>query len=188
MSTATRNLWIIAAITAVVGVAFLNISAKPKSIEPVDHSAKSQASQTSSPQTVYNSRSEKTGTEQIHSPNREFRSIDKDIRSAFDVAAQIALTAPTPNGNKKNSGTVPNTVDPALSSEATSSTPGNLQIAKTTTNLNMREGPGPQYILVETLATGTAVTILGTEEGWMHIRVGNSNRSGWVNPRFLTRN
>lgn len=187
MSTATRNFWIGAAITAAVGVAFLNMPAKPKSSEPANHSGTSQTSHTSSPQTVDNAiseRTEKVGPEQIHSATPEFRSIDVDIRSAFDAAAQIALTAPTPNENKRNSGTVPITVEPALISEA----PGNLQIAKTTTNLNMREGPGPQYVLVETLTTGTAVTILGTEAGWMHIRVGNSNREGWVNPRFLARN
>lgn len=191
MSTTARNFWIIAAITAAVGVAFYNMSAKSKSSEPANHSGSSPTSQTTSPQTVANpmfERAEKTGADQIHSEDRKFRSIDVDIRSAFDSAAQIALAAPPPKGNKRNSGAVPIASESGLTSEAGSSTPGNLQIAKTTTNLNMREGPGPQYVLVETLATGTPVMILGTDAGWTHIRVGISSREGWVNPRYLARN
>jgi hypothetical protein len=59
--------------------------------------------------------------------------------------------------------------------------------ALTTTNLNMREGPGPKYLLVEVLATATAVRILEREGDWVHVRSVPSGQQGWVNGKFLAR-
>ncbi|NTI78584.1 SH3 domain-containing protein [Rhizobium rhizogenes] len=142
-------------------------------------------------------------TAQSPGPERKFRIIDADIKIAFDAAVQVALATPSDKGDdKKNSDDEGGTSLPSLETKdikaipqvATAPAvpitpdPPNVEIAKTTTNLNMREGPGPQYVLVETLATGMSVVVIGTEAGWVHIRVKDSSREGWVNPRYLSKN
>ena len=157
---------------------------------------RSDADATETPSEVIPSTSQPAG--------REFRSIDEDIKKAFDVAMQTALA----DNSIGHSSTTRQTesVSPELPALVTKEINDRPEVviaypldqpldanasgkpAKTKTNLNMREGPGPKYLLVETLPTGALVSILEEEAGWVHIRVTESGRDGWVNPTYLTQN
>lgn len=52
--------------------------------------------------------------------------------------------------------------------------------------VNARKGPGTSHPLVEMLAKGKQVTVLGEENGWYHIQWGNS--TGYVRKDFLAVN
>ncbi len=134
---------------------------------------------------------------------RQLRNIDEDIKRAFDEATQIALGLSVVSASPQQKETDPKNSDlPALATREVSERPeiagvsADTQAAEideygkseeTKTNLNMREGPGPKYILLETLPTGVTVSILGEEAGWVRIRVKDTGREGWVNPSYLKR-
>lgn len=215
-----RNFWIIVGMTA-AAVVFANMSAKPKASRTAGYSGEYQPGRVNDPTSVTtkpfetasktepltapvsaldNETTRQSATAQSQPPERKFRSIDADIRIAFDAAVQVALATPSDKGDDKKNGddqgetslplleTKEIKAAPQVATAPTTPDPPNVETAKTTTNLNMREGPGPQYVLVETLATGMSVVVIGTEAGWVHIRVKDSNREGWVNPRYLSRN
>lgn len=139
-------------------------------------------------------------------PNREVRNIEPDFRKAFDEAVQISL-APSPVQNPslpEDEQTDGSTTVPTLETKEVRSTPPVFDIqkaepgadpivevgigtGKTITNLNVREGPGPKYVLLETLGLGVPVVILAEENGWVQVRVSETGREGWVNKTFLRR-
>jgi uncharacterized protein YraI len=57
--------------------------------------------------------------------------------------------------------------------------------AHTTTNLNVRTGPGASYAKVGTLPVGFRVDVAGCQPGWCRIHGGGV--SGWVSSGYLAR-
>ncbi|UDL89724.1 SH3 domain-containing protein [Mesorhizobium sp. PAMC28654] len=57
--------------------------------------------------------------------------------------------------------------------------------AHTTTNLNVRSGPGAGYHKVATLPAGARVNVLGCQPGWCNIHHGGVR--GWVSAGYLQR-
>jgi SH3-like domain-containing protein len=57
--------------------------------------------------------------------------------------------------------------------------------AQTTTDLNPREGPGPDYLKVETMAKGTNLVVLEKQGKWWRVRSTASNTEGWINGTFV---
>ena len=222
MSTPYLNFWIIVGMTT-VAVVFANMSAKPKLNRTSSYSGTSQPSTTNIPSpidpTIFEA-PKKTELDKaaVQTPSlhqvppaqppqvaREFRSIEGDIKTAFDAATQVALAMPYAKGSEtagsaSNEHALPSLpskeirVSPQIAAAPSSNVdtapqpPSEAQTAKTTTNLNLREGPGPQYLLIDTLPTDTSVNILETEASWVRIRVKDSGRVGWVNPRYLAKN
>lgn len=133
-------------------------------------------------------------------PQRVYRNIDVDLKAAFDIAVREASTrslniAPTedePVGTDKSpvQPLVTREIKPSPSVAAVPSDPqaGNSlgsKLARTTTNLNMRSGPGPKFPLLQTLATDLLVTSIEEQAGWARIRVNETGHEGWVNSTFL---
>ncbi|MBZ9896696.1 MULTISPECIES: SH3 domain-containing protein [unclassified Mesorhizobium] len=57
--------------------------------------------------------------------------------------------------------------------------------AHTTTNLNVRSGPGSGYAKVGTLPAGYRVNVTGCQPGWCRIHGGGF--SGWASSGYLSR-
>lgn len=54
-------------------------------------------------------------------------------------------------------------------------------------NVNMRTGPGTEFVVVDNLAVDTRVKLLdGSVRGWVKLRSLDSGRVGWVKRRFLS--
>lgn len=224
MTAPYRNFWIIIGMTA-GAVVLANLSAKPRTSSSSKSSPYETARPTSTPATDLGKAAQSSGQAQssagrsnssaTEAPSeitpsnsqpagREFRSIDEDIKKAFDVAMQTALagnslgTSSTTSQAESASPELPALVTKEIKDrpEVVIASPLDQPLdanpsgkpAKTKTNLNMREGPGPKYLLVETLPTGALVSILEEEAGWVHIRVTETGREGWVNPTYLTQN
>ncbi|MGA1834275.1 SH3 domain-containing protein [Rhizobium wenxiniae] len=223
MTTPYRNFWIIIGMTA-GAVILANLSAKPKTSSRSKSATYETARPTTTPSPDWEKATQHPGSTQssagrsnsdaTEAPSgvtpsttqpagREFRSIDEDIKKAFDVAMQTALAGNSIGTSSATSQTEPASPElPALVTKEIKDRPevviaspldrpldaaASGKPAKTKTNLNMREGPGPKYLLVETLPTGAPVLILEEEAGWVHIRVTETGRDGWVNPTYLER-
>ena len=217
MSAPYRNFWIIVAMTFGATV-LANISSKPEltssKIPPgsshADGSGSSGQDQTPTPQTSPGVRTPSTTTDQKSTalpalikaaeedpPVRQFRSIDKDIKQAFDTAIEAALA-------QKIGGSAASAVEagnaalplPPLATKDVKSTPGiadapsdspkSAKVSRTTTNLNMRRRPDPNSPLIEVLPSGLVVTIVDERAGWVQVLVKETGQNGWVNARFLT--
>lgn len=224
MTAPYRNFWIIIGMTA-GAVILANLSAKPKTSSRSISSSHESVRPTSTPAPDPGKAAQHSGSTQSFAgrsnldaneapseitssttqpAGREFRSIDEDIKKAFDVAMQTALAGNSIGTSSATSQTEPASPElPALVTKEIKDRPevviaspldrpldaaASGKPAKTKTNLNMREGPGPKYLLVETLPTGAPVSILEEEAGWVHIRVAETGRDGWVNPTYLERN
>ncbi len=129
-------------------------------------------------------------------PVRQFRSIDNDIKQAFDTAIEAALA-------QKIVGSAASAVEagdatsplPSLTTKEVKATPGiadvpsdaqtSARVSRTTTNLNMRRGPDPSSPLIEVLSTGLVVTIVDEQGGWAQVLVKETGQRGWVNAKFL---
>ncbi len=203
MSAPYRNFWIIVAMT--VGATILaNISSKPEvasgKIPPgsshAGGSGSSGQDQTPTPQTSAGVETPSTTTDQKppalptgmkatqeDSPARQFRSIDDDIKQAFDTAIEAALA-------QKISGSAASAVEtgnaalplPSLTTKEVKSTP---KVSRTTTNLNMRKRPDPNSPLIGVLPTGMVVTMVDEQDGWVQVLVKETGQGGWVNAKFL---
>ena len=197
-----RNFWIIIGMTA-GAVILVNLSAKPKTSSTPASSSYGTARPTSTPAADRGKAAQSSGNTQSsagrsnsnasEAPSygipgssqpaaREFRSIDEDIKKAFDAAMQTALAVnsigslPASSQIETESPQLPalvtkeirNRPDVAVAPPAGQlvDTSADGKPAKTKTNLNMREGPGPKYLLLETLPTGALVSILEEEAGW----------------------
>ena len=58
-------------------------------------------------------------------------------------------------------------------------------IVNADTGLNIRSGPGREYKVVASASNGSAVTILGEENGWYQIRY-NGSSTGYVSKDFVS--
>jgi len=217
MSAPYRNFWIIVAMT--VGATVLaNISSKPevasgKSSPGSSHTGGDTSSgqnQTPGPQTSAGVQMPSTMTDQKSPslptgmkaaeedpPARQFRSIDNDIKQAFDTAIEAAL-AQKMGGSAASAVEAGNAASPlpSLTTKEVKPTPGiadappdpqtSAKVSRTTTNLNMRKRPDPNSPLIEVLPTGLVVTIVDEQAGWVQVLVKETGQDGWVNARFLT--
>lgn len=53
--------------------------------------------------------------------------------------------------------------------------------------VNMRQGPGTNYAVLDTLPRGTSVEVLEVDaEGWAKLRVMDNDQIGWMAERLLT--
>ncbi|WP_234893714.1 SH3 domain-containing protein [Agrobacterium vitis] len=216
MSAPYRNFWIIVAMT--VGATVLaNISSKPQvasgKISPGSPQTLSNGSsgqhQTPGPQTSAGTQTPSTTIDQKPTtfptamntaekglPVRQFRSIDKDIKQAFDTAIEAALAQKI--GVSATSAVEADDADsplPPLTQKEVKSTPGiadalsdaqtSAKVSRTTTNLNMRRRPDPNSPLIEVLSTGLVVTIVHEQAGWIEVLVKETGQKGWVNAKFL---
>ncbi len=214
MSAPYRNFWIIVAMT--VGATVLaNISSKPEvassKIPPGSSHAggSSGQNQTPSPQLSSGIQTPSTTTGQKPTqlqtalkaaeedpPVRQFRSIDKDIKQAFDTAIEAAL-AQKMGGSAAAAAEAGNAAPPLqpLTTKEVKSTPGivapssdvqtSAKVSRTTTNLNMRRGPDPSSPMIEVLPAGLAVTVVDEQAGWVQVLVKETGQKGWVNAKFL---
>lgn len=217
MSAPYQNFWIIVAMT-VGATVIANISSKPEvasgkissSSSHTGVDASSGQNQIPSPQASPGIQTPSTATHQKPTalppgtkapeedpPARQFRSIDKDIKQAFDAAMEAALA-------QKIGGSAPSAVEadnaasplPSLTTREVKPTPGiaaassdrqtSAKVSRTTTNLNMRRRPDPNSPLIEVLPTGLVVTIISEQAGWVQVLVKETGQNGWVNARFLT--
>ncbi len=216
MSAPYRNFWIIVAMT--VGATVLaNISSKPQvasgkispgSSQTVGNGSSSQ-NQTAGPQTSARVETPSTTTDQKapslptgikaaeeDPPARKFRSIDNDIKQAFDTVMEAALAQKIGRSaaSAVESGNTASPLAP-LTTKEVKPTPGiadvpsdaqtSARVSRTTTNLNMRRGPDPSSPLIEVLSTGLVVTIVDEQAGWVEVLVKETGQKGWVNARFL---
>ncbi|MDK1376473.1 MULTISPECIES: SH3 domain-containing protein [unclassified Sinorhizobium] len=134
---------------------------------------------------------------------RQFKDINSEFKASFDAAAQIALATPPASSADHVEQPGPDIPVPSLqmreiqsdpkifdveaqTSPSNDPSPTGLGTGVTTTNLNMREGPAANYLLVDVLATGITLVILEQENGWLHVRDG-SGRQGWVNGSYVSR-
>ncbi|SDK39532.1 SH3 domain-containing protein [Agrobacterium fabrum] len=217
MSAPYRNFWIIVAMM-VGATVFANISSKPEvasgKISPgsshTGGNASSGPNQTPGPQTSAGVQTPSTTTDQKppslptgmkaggeDPPVRQFRSIDNDIKQAFDTAIEAAL-AQKIGGSSASAVEAGNAASPlpSLTTKEVKSTPGiadapsdsqtSAKVSRTTTNLNMRRRPDPNSPLIEVLPTGLVVTIVDEQAGWVQVLVKETGQNGWVNARFLT--
>lgn len=216
MSAPYRNFWIIVGMT-VGATVMANISSKPEvassKIPPgsshADGSGSSGQGQTPTPQTSPGVRTPATTSDQKPTalpagmkaaredpPARQFRSIDNDIKQAFDTAIEAAL-AQTISGSAASAVETGNAALPlpSLTTKEVKPTPGiadvssdaqtSARVSRTTTNLNMRRGPDPSSPLIEVLSTGLVVTIVDEQGGWAQVLVKETGQNGWVNKKFL---
>jgi uncharacterized protein YgiM (DUF1202 family) len=137
--------------------------------------------------------------------NTETRSIDPDFQAAFDRAMEVALATPTaasspipvaepsvdqspPPLDTKEIALPPKIfVEPApanFGDEGDQSASADRVV--TTTDLNLREGPGPSYLKVETLTKGSELLVLERQGKWCRVRSTASNAEGWINATFVT--
>lgn len=135
----------------------------------------------------------------------ETRSIDADFQVAFDRAMEVALANPKTDATTEP--TAASASDASLPSLRTREIapqpkifdqPTAVQVgdetdetngkdrALTTTDLNLREGPGPEYLKVETMAKGTELVVLERSAKWWRVRSMASNAEGWINGTFVT--
>ncbi|MBD8689560.1 SH3 domain-containing protein [Rhizobium sp. CFBP 13717] len=129
-------------------------------------------------------------------PARQFRSIDKDIKQAFDTAIEAAL-AQKMGGSAASAAESGNAASPLapLTTKEVKATPGiadapsdaqtSAKVSRTTTNLNMRRGPDPSSPVIEVLSAGLAVTVVDEQAGWVQVLVKETGQKGWVNAKFL---
>ncbi|AUC13194.1 SH3 domain-containing protein (plasmid) [Rhizobium sp. Y9] len=129
-------------------------------------------------------------------PARQFRSIDKDIKQAFDIAIEAALAQKIVGSaaSAVESGDAPFPL-PSLPTKEVKATPRladvpvdvqtSAKLSRTTTNLNMRRRPDPSSPLIEVLSTGLVVTIVDEQAGWVEVLVKETGQKGWVNAKFL---
>ena len=62
---------------------------------------------------------------------------------------------------------------------------GGGEEAIATTNLNVREGPGTRYPVIDVLRNGQSVIVTSCRGGWCSVN--QSGPSGWVSERYLRR-
>jgi hypothetical protein len=167
-------------------------------LQPASQSAASEAQTPYPPTTAFAPTSDGT---------TETRSIDADFQVAFDRAMEVALATPKAAATTEQMPATASDVPGPLPTREISPEPkifdqpitewtgdeadeadeaNSKDHVLTTTDLNLREGPGPDYLKVETMAKGTALTVLERSGKWWRVRSGTSNAEGWINGTFVT--
>ena len=55
--------------------------------------------------------------------------------------------------------------------------------AKTTVNVNLRKGPGTEYVIIMTVAGGTPITLVSKSGNWSYVKVDNTY--GYINNKYI---
>ncbi|NEJ88890.1 SH3 domain-containing protein [Rhizobium leguminosarum] len=55
----------------------------------------------------------------------------------------------------------------------------------TTTDLNLREGPAPAFLKIETLGRGSELTVLEKQGKWWRVKSAASGAEGRINGTFV---
>jgi uncharacterized protein YgiM (DUF1202 family) len=56
-------------------------------------------------------------------------------------------------------------------------------LAKTTVNVNMRKGPGTEFAVITTLASGSSITVISKSGNWSYVKAGNTY--GYVHNNYI---
>lgn len=62
---------------------------------------------------------------------------------------------------------------------------GKLDSKRTTSDLNLRQGAGTNFSVLEVLKYGTEVLVLSEQNGWSEVAVCSSKRKGFVSSKYL---
>jgi N-acetylmuramoyl-L-alanine amidase len=54
----------------------------------------------------------------------------------------------------------------------------------TTTNVNVRKGPGTNYEIVATIPKGVKVNVVGREGAWLKVESKHGNKPGYINGQY----
>src|ERR687887_1872241 len=54
----------------------------------------------------------------------------------------------------------------------------------TTTNVNVRKGPGTNYDVVATVPKGVKVNVVGREGAWLKVESKHGNKPGYINGQY----
>ncbi len=119
---------------------------------------------------------------------------------AFEDAVKVALAVPEPQStemqqDEEDKADADAQLSPLAVREVSSSPkvfdePENLadqiddvsrERVRTTTDLNLREGPDPAYLKVETLPNGTKLLVLEKDGKWRRVKSTTSGKEGWIN-------
>lgn len=153
---------------------------------------------------VINPSTSKTETASTSTVTAETRSIDRDFQLAFDRAMEGVVATPSPLPTDQTASAANVALPPPLQTREIAPAPaifvepavsqsvdedeepnGNAR-ALTTTDLNLRAGPGPEYSKVETMAKGSEVVILERPGKWWRVKSRMTNAEGWINGTFVT--
>jgi hypothetical protein len=95
---------------------------------------------------------------------------------SFEEAAPAELAATTPE-------TAPEAPEPEVAPVVTAQ----LDLREVNGDrVNLREGPGTNYGVIDQLVRGTVIEVVETGfDGWVRIRIDASGRSGWMSDQFL---
>ncbi|UWU12794.1 SH3 domain-containing protein [Rhizobium sullae] len=135
----------------------------------------------------------------------ETRSIEPDFQAAFDKAMEISLAVPPavktqilnepasssepflPPLERKEVSSSPRIFDepPPVASSDENNIPASVEPFVTTTDLNLREGPAPAYLKIETLGKGSGLTVLERQGKWWRVKSAASGAEGWINGTFV---
>lgn len=134
----------------------------------------------------------------------ETRSIDGDFQLAFDRAMQGVVATPSTLPADQTATAANVALPPPLQTREIAPAPaifvqpttslsadedgelnGNAR-ALTTTDLNLRAGPGPEYSKVETMGKDSEVIILERPGKWWRVKSKMTNAEGWINGTFVT--
>ena len=121
------------------------------------------------------------------------RHAETELESAGEtsliVTRMIVADDPNPGGGTTtysiSNAEVPNSRKLVFSLSTNGSSPEIRRIRAN--NVNMRTGPGTQFVVVDTLPSDTRVKLLdGSVRGWVKLRSLDSGRVGWIQRRFIS--
>ncbi|MFK0332705.1 SH3 domain-containing protein [Rhizobium sp. NPDC090275] len=123
---------------------------------------------------------------------------------AFDDAMKVALAVPEPrtveiDEGENNDAAAASPLSPLGAREVPSSPKifdetaevanqmqgASRERVRTTTDLNLREGPDPAYLKVETLANGTILLVLEKDGKWWRVKSTTTGKEGWINGTYV---
>lgn len=108
-----------------------------------------------------------------------FASLDGEVLSLGQIAAQSSFDRPAPDPAP----------DPAPPRAAARAAPASDIREVTGTRVNMRDGPGTIYPVIERLSIGQEVEVLSNSgTGWLRLRTVGSQQVGWASASLIGRN
>ncbi|PJE31402.1 SH3 domain-containing protein [Pseudooceanicola antarcticus] len=78
-------------------------------------------------------------------------------------------------------GTIPASVAAAPKAQARTEAQAEIDLRQVTGNrVNLRAGPGTTHDVLGTLDGGTEVEVIGARNGWLHLRLPQGGKTGWM--------
>lgn len=121
-----------------------------------------------------------------HHPDPKLASMDE---TGLIVTRMIVADDPNPGRGiatySLSNAEVPNSRKLVFSLSSTGPSPEIRRVRAD--NVNMRTGPGTQFVVVDNLPIDTRVKLLdGSVRGWVKLRSLDSGRVGWIQRRFIS--